>query len=127
MPRHQLLGVGADRRIIAKAGEPVHERLLAEPGELALGVAARGLGNCFRGGSERDRAFEVRAQFAVADEVERLGVGRNAAAHEAGNFLEPAAIEHRVDAALDALVQRGARRLQADLDRAYPSRRARPA
>ena len=63
---------GNDGGIVAEAGKPVHEGLLAEPGELALGVVARGLGNGFCGGSQGDGAFEVRAQFAVSDEVEWL-------------------------------------------------------
>ena len=49
--------------------------LAAEPGELALGEAARGLLDiCDRGG-ERDAAFEVGAEIGVADELERLGAG----------------------------------------------------
>ena len=39
------------------------------------------------------------------------------------NFVEPAAIEHRMHAALDAFVQCRARRLQADFNRAIPFQR----
>src|ERR1017187_6593215 len=89
MPRHQLLGIGSNRGIIAKSREPMHERFFTKPGELALGVVARGLGNCFLCGSEGDGAFEVRAQFAVPDKIERLRGKRNPLAREAGNLFEP--------------------------------------
>lgn len=72
LSRHKLLGGGDNCRIVAEAGEPVYERLLAEPGDLAFGVAARSLGDGFRGSGEGDGAFEVRMQFAVSDEVEGL-------------------------------------------------------
>src|SRR6267143_935627 len=116
MSSHQPLGSGGNGGIIAESGEPVDEGFLPEPGELALGVAARRLGNRLRGGGEGDGAFEVRAQLAISDEVEWLGVVWNAAAEKSGNLYDPAAVEHRVDALLDAIVQRGARRLQANLD-----------
>src|ERR1700675_3195392 len=90
--------------------------LLAEPGELALGVAARGLGNRFCGGGDGDGTLKVRAQFAVSNEVEWLRVKWNAAADQAVYLFEPPLIHHRVYAVLDAVVQRGPRRLQADLD-----------
>lgn len=110
MSGNQPLGGSDDGGVIAKTGQPVHGRLFAELGELALSVAACGLRNRFRGGSESDGAFEVRPQLAVPDEVERLGVEWNAAAHE------PAGIEHCVNALLDVTVQHIAGRLQADLD-----------
>src|SRR6266478_5907729 len=95
----------------------MHQRFLAEPGELALGVAACGLRNRFRGGSESDGAFEVRPQLAVPDEVERLGIMGNSTVNKLRYFFQPAMFEHRMNALLDAIVQRGARRLQPDLDR----------
>jgi hypothetical protein len=106
MSSDQTLGDSGNGGIIAESGEPVDEGFLAEPGELALGVAARGLGNRFRGGSDRGGAFKVRAQLAVSDEVEWLGVEWGAAAGEAGNLVEPATLEHRVDASLDVTAQR---------------------
>ena len=93
MLRRQLFRGCDSCWIFAEAGEPVHEWLLAEPGDLALGVAARGLGDGFGGGGEGDSAFEMSMQFAVADEVEGFGVLRNAFADEVGNFILPAAIE----------------------------------
>ena len=39
----ELQGSGDYVRVVAKAGEPVHVGFLAEPGDLALGEAARGL------------------------------------------------------------------------------------
>src|ERR1700689_5370194 len=109
MSRHQLLGIRGGRGVIAKAGEPMHESLLTEPRELALGVMTRGLGNCFLCGGEGDSAFEVRAQFAVPNKIKRLRGEWNAVAHEAGNLFKPAAFEHCLDAPLDAVVQRGTR------------------
>ena len=58
--------------VIAEAGEPMDEGFFAEPGDLALGVAARRLRNGLRGGSEGYCALDVRLQFAVADEIEWL-------------------------------------------------------
>lgn len=72
MPRCQLLRGGDNCGIVAEAGEPVDEGFFAKPGELALGVAARGLGNGFGGGGEGNGAFEMSMQFAVADEVKGL-------------------------------------------------------
>ncbi len=111
--------------------------LAAEPGELALGEAARGLLDICDGGGERDAAFEVGAEVGVADELERLGVGSDAAniftrlvtrrfthlvthlvthlgRDEGADFVEPAGGEHFVDAGVDAGVEGGARRREAD-------------
>ncbi len=98
--------------------------LAAEPGELALGEAARGLLDICDGGGERDAAFEVGAQVGVADELERLGVGSDAniftrlvthaGRDEGADFVEPAGGEHFVDAGVDAGVEGGARRREAD-------------
>ena len=107
--------------------------LAAEPGELALGEAARGLLDICDGGGEREAAFEVGAEVGVADELERLGVGREGAniftrlvtrhvtqlvthleRDEGADFVEPAGGEHFVDAGVDAGVERGAQRREAD-------------
>jgi hypothetical protein len=105
MSCNQPLG-GGYGGIITESGEPVDQGFLAEPGELALGVAARRLGNRFHRNSERDDAFESRAWLALLEEVERLGVEWNAATHEVGNLFDTAAVEHRVDALLDVTVRR---------------------
>src|ERR1700681_4947904 len=120
MPGHQLFGRGYSRGIILKSRQPMNQRFFAEPCDLSFGVAPRGLRNCFPGSSQRDRAFKVRAQLAVPDEVEWLRLEWDAAAYQAGDFIEPTALQHRMHAPLDPVVQRGTRRLQADLDRAIP-------
>ena len=110
---------------VAKRVEPVDLWLAAEPGELALGEAARGLLDICDGCGERDAAFEVGAKLGVADELKRLGVGWNAAniftrlvthprRDERADFVEPAGGEHFVDARIDAGVEGGARRREAD-------------
>ena len=114
---------------IAKGGEPVDVWLAAEPGELALGEAARGLLDICDGGGERDAAFEVGAEVGIADELERLRVGGDAAniftrlvtrlvthlgRDEGADFVEPAGGEHFVDAGVNAGVEGGARRREAD-------------
>ena len=38
----QFFGRSEDRWTVSKPGNPAHEGLLAEPGDLAIGVAARG-------------------------------------------------------------------------------------
>src|SRR5258708_22685235 len=82
IPRHKMLGGSRDSRVIAKSWKPMNEGFLAEPGELALGVAARRLRNSFRGGSECDSSFKMRSQFVVPDEIEWFGVERYAAANQ---------------------------------------------
>jgi hypothetical protein len=106
MSSSQPSGGSGNGGVTSKTGEPVDKEILAEPGELALGVVARGLGNRFHRNSERDDAFESRARLALLEEVERLGVEWNAATDEAGNLFDPGAVEHRVDALLDATVRR---------------------
>jgi hypothetical protein len=111
----------------------VHIWLAAEPRQLALGEAARGsLDICDRI-REGDAAFEVGAKVGVADELERLGAGRNAAnvfphpfthsftrffthprRNESADFVEPAGGEHGFDARVDAGVEGGARRRETD-------------
>src|SRR5579862_5639997 len=118
LPRHQYLRLRRNRRIIAKSDQPVHQRLLAEPRQLALGVVPRGLHNRFSSGRQRDRAFQVRAKFPVSDKVKRFRIQRYAVMQQTSNFRKPAAFEHGVGAPLDALIQRGPWRLQANLDRA---------
>ena len=113
----------------AEGGEPLDVWLAAEPGELALGEAARGLSDICDCRGERDAAFEVGAQVGVADELERLRVGCDAAniftrlvtrlfthprRDEGADFVEPAGGEHFVDASVDAGVEGGARRREAD-------------
>ena len=115
---------------VAEGGEPVDVWLATEPGELALGEAARGLLDICDCGGERDAAFEVGAEVGVADELEWLCVGCDAAniftpsivtqlvthlgRDEGADFVEPAGGEHFVDAGVDAGVERGARRREAD-------------
>ena len=90
-------------------------RLAAEPGELALGEAARGLLDVRDSSVEREAAFEVGAQVGVADELERLRIRSNAARDKSADFVEPAGGEHFVDAGIDARVEGGARRREAYL------------
>jgi len=116
---------------VAEGGEPVHVWLAAEPGELALGEAPRGSLDICDCHGEADAAFEVGAQVGVADELERLGGGRNAAGifryprrfthpfthfrrNERADFVEPAGGEHGIDAGVDAGVEGRARRREAD-------------
>jgi len=117
---------------VAERVEPVDVWLAAEPGELALGEAARGLLDICDGFGEGDAAFEVGAEVGVADKLERLAVGRDAnifmrlvtqlvtrlvthlGRDERADFVEPAGGEHFVDAGVDAGVEGGARRREAD-------------
>lgn len=99
---------------VAEGGEPANIWLAAKPGELALGEAARGLLDICDGGGERDAALEVGAEVGVADELERLGIDRNSGRDEGADFVEPAGGEHFVHAGVDAGVEGGARRREAD-------------
>jgi hypothetical protein len=108
MPGNQPLGGNSNAGVIAKAGELRPKRFLAEPGALALGVPAWGVGNRFHSNSERDGTFEVRTQLALCDEVGLLGVHWNAASGKAGNLFEPVANVHPMNAPLVAIVEHGA-------------------
>src|ERR1700723_2506340 len=101
-------------RRVAERGEPVDVWLAAEPGELTLGEAAGGLLDICDGCGESDGAFEVGAEVGVADELEWLGIDRNSGRNECADFVEPAGGEHFVHAGVDAGVEGGTRRREAD-------------
>ncbi len=58
------------------------------------------------------------AEFAIADEIERLGVFGHAALQQCTHFVEPAAGKHRIGSRMNAQVECFARRRQSDLQRA---------
>src|SRR6476660_10577964 len=62
-----------NQSFVAEAGEPVNIQFATEPRELPLGVLPRRL--LYRGARINQRRFSAQdfSQFAVADEVERLG------------------------------------------------------
>src|SRR5580704_10682415 len=66
---------------IAKAGEPVNTGIFAEPCNLALCVAPRGLLNRQARVLERLLSAQDPAQLAISDEVERLGISRRWTCH----------------------------------------------
>jgi hypothetical protein len=114
---------------VAEGREPVDVWLAAEPGELALGEAARGLLDIRDSDGEWEAAFEMGAEVGVADELERLRVGGDAAniftrfvtllvthlgRDEGADFVEPAGGEHFVHTGIDAGVESGTRRREAD-------------
>src|SRR5229473_7518477 len=67
-------GVTLCGRFVSKPSKPVDAVLFAEPGESALGVAAGNLPNGAARLVHGQSAAEHRAEFAIADEIERLGV-----------------------------------------------------
>ena len=113
-------GRGENFRHVAEACEPVHAGFFAEPGELTLGEATRGLLDLLHGVFFAEAAGEMFAQLRITDELEWLRVGRDAACDERANFCEPSGGEHRIRARVDACVERGARRQQADFDYFIP-------
>src|SRR5271167_724592 len=80
---------GGNFRRVAEACEPLHAGFFAKPCELALGEAARGLLNLLHGVLFAEAAGEKFAQLRISDELEGLGVGRNAAGDECADFLQP--------------------------------------
>ena len=80
---------GLGLRVVAEAREPMDVWFAAKPGELTLCV----LPSCLLDGSacgfEGDFAAEVSAQFAIANEIKRLGVFGKTAINEAADFVEP--------------------------------------
>ena len=96
----------------------MHAGLFAKPGELPLRISPRGLLDRGNGASgSAVLPFHVVAQSAVADEKQRFGVLCNALRYKGLHFVEPATLDHLDRAPLDPLVERRARRIQADLDR----------
>src|ERR1700693_312323 len=109
-------GRGGNSRRTTKARKPLHASFLAKPGELALGEAACGLLDLLHGVFFVQAAGEMFAQLRIPYELERLRVRRNAARDERTNFCEPSGFEHRGSARVNARVERGAWRQQAELD-----------
>src|SRR5580704_13653619 len=107
---------GGNFRRVAEAREPVHAGFLAKPSELALGEAARGLLDSLHGVFFAGAPGKMFAQLRISDELERLGVGWNAARDERAHFFQPSGCEHCSSARVNARVESGARRQEADLD-----------
>ena len=103
-------------RVVAETGEPFDGGLAAKPGDLALGVTAGGLLDGADGGIEIDDAGEMGAELAVTDEVEGLEAGTEAASEQGADFVQPARGKHGAGTALDAGVEGGARRHEADFE-----------
>ena len=112
--REMAEGGGGDGRVVAETSQPDDIWFFAKPRELAFGEAARGLLDLRNGLREREAPFEVRAQFGVADELERLRIGRYGAGDQLTDLVEPACREHGFDASVDARVEIVARRQEAD-------------
>jgi len=77
-PATSRSAAAGDGGVIANPGSQWTSGSLRNQVSWRLAVAARRLTNRFRGGGEGDGAFEVRAQLAISDEVEWLGVVWNA-------------------------------------------------
>ena len=82
---------------------------------MTFGVAASGLGD----GPDRIRnglaGFRLGQKLAIADKFEGLRGFRRTLRDESRHFLAPATIEHMLDAPLNALIKRLARRVETDL------------
>src|SRR6266704_2980914 len=97
--------------IIAKSWKPADARLFAKPGELALGVAPRGLLNRSPRFLQGTFAAEHRAQFPITDKIEWLRIlARAALKQQRSHFAHPSVIKHSVCSGVDALVEFFARR-----------------
>jgi hypothetical protein len=106
----QLLRDIGNCRIVAETGKPRNIRLAPEPSELALSVAASGLDDRSRCIGKACPTSKVLTQRSIADEVQRLAIGWDAAANQFLDFFEPSSREHFIRATFDSLIQRCARR-----------------
>ena len=79
-------------------------RITAKPGELTFCIAASGLLDRGFGFFEFHFAVEHRAQFAVADEIEGLGVRRQTAGHQPTHLFHPTSGEHCIGSRMNALI-----------------------
>src|SRR5580700_839341 len=100
--------------IVAKTGEPVNAGIFAEPCNLALCVASRGLLNRQARVFERLLSAQDLAQLAIPDEIERHGISRRSTCHQTAYFLYPAACQQRIRARVNAPIEVFARRHQPD-------------
>src|SRR6266581_4725259 len=91
--------------IIAKSWKPADARLFAKPGELALGVAPRGLLNRSPRFFQGTLAAEHRAQFPIADKIKWLRILDQAALKQQRlHFTHPSVIKHSACSRVDSLV-----------------------
>ena len=98
-PFAQRLRAGLDRRLRRDPFEAL--QLMARPGELALGVVA-GIEFCALGGfGEREFSFQMGDEMRHAVRAHDRQRGVEATLRERGDLVEPALIEHRVEAGLD--------------------------
>ena len=100
---------------VTKTCKPLDAGFPTKPGELTFGVATSGLGD----GPHRIRnglaGLRLGQKLAIADKFEELRGLRRTLGDESRHFLAPAMIEHKLDASLDALIKRLARRVETDL------------
>jgi hypothetical protein len=107
--------VGSDVGVAAAAGEPVHVGLAAEPGELAFGVVAMALLGMGDGLLACELAAEDGGCFGVAQGGEGAAGGA-VTSDEAFGLFDEAAAEHAGGAVVDALVEAGAGRVEAEVE-----------
>ena len=109
----ELQGLVGDVFVAAAAFEPVHLGFAAEPCELALGVVAMALLGLRDGFVAGDFVAQDGDGLGVAERGERAAVAA-VAFDEALGLFDQAAVEHRGGALVDALVEAGAGRVEAE-------------
>src|SRR5258708_603195 len=100
--------------IIAKSRKPAYAGLFAKPGELAFGIAPRGLLNRSPRFFQSNLAPQHRPQFPVADKIKWLRILAQATLKQRLHFSHPALLKHGVCSGVDALLEFLARRHQPD-------------
>ena len=108
-------GLLGDVGFAAEALEPVDIGFGAEPGSLAFGVVAVALLGLGDGGFEGELVAQDGGGFGVAEGGEGAAV-RAVAGDEGAGFFDEAYVEHHGGALVDALVEEGSRRSEAEAE-----------
>src|SRR5688572_6589125 len=97
--------------------DPGHVRLLAEPGQLALGEAAGRSNRLLDRVIEARLPSEVLGELTVTDRLERWPAWIRTGFQKCFDLSHPPRSDHRRHSARDAIVQDGSRERQSDEDR----------
>ena len=118
--RDEPQGLIDDVFVAAAAFEPVHARFAPEPGELAFGVVAMALLGLGDGLLPCQVVLQDRFGFGVAERCEGPTV-RTVARDESLCFFDESAVEHGGGPLVDAFVEAGTRRVEAEAEDAVAS------
>src|SRR5580700_7544660 len=118
-------GLGGEVGVVAASGQPVDIGFFAKPGDLAFSVVAMGLAGGCDGFGLGDFAAKDGAGLSVAEGVKGAG-GFSVLGDEGAGLCDEAGCEHGFRAGVDAVVERGTGRVEADAEDAIAGQRVSP-